>query len=106
MNSLNLQFNSQLQNVKGLLSEALHSGYMADVTLVSDDLKHISAHKFILAACSPVFRSILVDDSSQSSQILYLKGISSDYIRIMLKFIYSGEVNIDLLKAPAFSNTT
>ena len=83
MNSLNIQFNSQLQNVKGLLSEALHSGYMADVTLVSDDLKHISAHKFILAACSPVFRNILVDDSSQSSQILYLKGISSDFIRII-----------------------
>ena len=72
MNCLNIEFNNQVQNVKDLLSDALYSGYMADVTLVSDDLKHISAHKFILAACSPVFRSILVDDSSQSSQILYL----------------------------------
>ena len=101
MNSLNIQFNNQVKNVKGLLSEALHSGYMADVTLVSDDLKHISAHKFILAACSPVFRSILIDDSSKS-HILYLKGISSEFIRIMLKFVYSGEVNIDSLEAPTF----
>ena len=102
MNSLNIQFNNQIQNVKGLLSEALHSGYMADVTLVSDDLKHMSAHKFILAACSPVFRNILVDDSSQSSQILYLKGISFDFLRNILKFVYNGEVNIDSIEAPAF----
>ena len=101
MNSLNIQFNNQLKNVKGLLSEALHSGYMADVTLVSDDLKHMSAHKLILAACSPVFRNILVDDSSQNGQILYLKGISSYFINIILKFVYNGEVNVDALEAPA-----
>ena len=102
MNCLNIEYDNQIQNVKGLLSEALYSGYMADVTLVSDDLIHITAHKFILAACSPVFRSILVDDSAQMSQILYLKGISSNFIRMMLTYVYKGQVNIDSLEAPIF----
>ena len=63
MNGFNIQYDNQLQNVKGVLSEALYSGYMSDVTLVSNDLKHMSGYKLILAACSPVLRKILVDDS-------------------------------------------
>ena len=102
MDGLNIQYDNQLQNVKGVLSEALYSGYMSDVTLVSDDLEHLSAHKLILAACSPVLRKILVDDSSQTSQILYLKGISSNFIKMILKFVYNGQVNIDSLEAPIF----
>ena len=102
MNCLNIEYDNQIRNVKELLSEALYSGYMADVTLVSDDLIHITAHKFILAACSPVFRNILVEDSSQMSQILYLKGISSNFIRMMLTFVYKGQVNIDSIEAPIF----
>ena len=65
MNGFNIQYDNQLQNVKGVLYEALYSGYMSDVTLVSDDLKHMSAHKLILAACSPVLRKILVDSLTQ-----------------------------------------
>ena len=102
MNDLNIQFNNHLQNVKGLLPEALRTGYLADVTLVSDDLKHMSSHRLILAACSPVFRDILSEDVSQSNQILYLKGISSNYLKTLLSFVYNGEVNIDSLDAPTF----
>ena len=95
MESLNLQFNNQLRNVQGLLDEALDSGYLADVTLVSDNLENIPAHKFLLAASSPVLRKILeCNDSSQSSQILYLKGISSHYVKKLLRFVYHGQVTI------------
>ena len=45
--------------LKGMMMEILTSEDFADVTLVSDDRKIIKAHKNILSACSPVFKSIM-----------------------------------------------
>ena len=38
----------------------------ADVTLVTEDKKHIKAHKNILSACSPVFKDILQQEISSN----------------------------------------
>ena len=43
-------------NLKGLLSR----NKFTDVTLVSDDKNTFKAHKFVLSACSPVLRDLLV----------------------------------------------
>ena len=46
----------------------------SDVTLVTEDKKHLKVHKNILSACSPFFKEILKIEIT-SKPIIYLKGI-------------------------------
>ena len=63
-----------------------------DVTLVCDD-NQLQAHKVILSACSPFFRSVLKRNPHQHP-LLYLKGVKYESILSVLNFMYHGEVNI------------
>ena len=71
----------------------INDNNFADVTLVSDDLKQFKAHKIILMSSSSFFETVFKSLSS-SSPVLYLKGINSDILSKLLKFIYEGEVNL------------
>ena len=64
-----------------------------DVTLVSDDETQISAHKLVLSACSDFFKSIL-RNNSHSHPLLYLSGIHSTNLSLILDYIYQGEAQI------------
>ena len=64
-----------------------------DVTLVSDDERQIPAHKLVLSACSDFFKSIL-RNNSHSHPLLYLSGIHSTNLSLILDYIYQGEVQI------------
>ena len=61
-----------------------------DVTLVSQDKKHIKANISVLSSCSPVFKDILKKDKN-SSPIMYLRGILFSEIEPLIQFIYLGE---------------
>ena len=63
-----------------------------DVTLVCDN-NQLQAHKVILSACSPFFRSVLKRNPHQHP-LLYLKGVQYESILSVLNFMYHGEVNI------------
>ena len=63
-----------------------------DVTLACED-DQISAHKVILSACSPFFRTILLK-SSHPHPLLYMKGVRFTDLESVLDFMYHGEVNI------------
>ena len=67
----------------------MYSNELTDVTLVSDDKKQFKAHKIVLSASSPVFKSIISDNLS--SPIIYLRGIQSYEIESILQFIYLGQ---------------
>ena len=64
-----------------------------DVTLVSEDETQIPAHKLVLSACSDFFKSIL-RNNSHSHPLLYLSGIHSTNLSLILDYIYQGEVQI------------
>ena len=64
-----------------------------DVTLVSDDEKQVPAHKLLLSACSSFFKSIL-KKSSNPHPIIFLSGIDSKNLNIIVDYIYEGEVKI------------
>ena len=68
----------------------MYSNELTDVTLVSDDKKQFKAHKIVLSASSPVFKSI-ISDNNLSSPIIYLRGIQSHEIESILQFIYLGQ---------------
>merc|ERR1712071_576049 len=63
-----------------------------DVTLACDD-DQIQAHKVILSACSPFFRTILKRNRHEHP-LLYLKGVKYIDLVSVLNFMYHGEVNV------------
>ena len=68
-------------------------GDFYDVTLVTEDLKQHKAHKFILSACSEFFKSIL-KANTHSHPLIFLNGVDSNNIQLVLDYIYFGEVSI------------
>ena len=65
----------------------------ADVTLVSDDQIQTMAHKVVLSACSPVLKTLLVNNP-HSHPLLYLRGIKQTELQALMKFMYFGETQI------------
>ena len=65
----------------------------ADVTLVSDDQIQIPAHKFVLSACSPVLKNLLLNNP-HSHPLLYLRGVKQQELQSILQFMYLGEATI------------
>ena len=68
-------------------------GNFTDVTLVSDDQIQTPAHKVVLSACSPVLKSLLVNNP-HSHPLLFLRGIKQTELQAILKFMYFGETQI------------
>merc|ERR1712051_430962 len=83
-------FNAHLIAVFKDLGE---EGHFADVTLVSDDQIQTKAHKVVLSACSPVLKTLLVNNP-HSHPLLYLRGIKQTELEAILKFMYFGETQI------------
>ena len=81
---------SALETFKNLWS----SGDFADVTLACADGQHVRAHKVILSSCSPFFKNILLQNAHQHP-LIYMKGIEFRYLKSLVEFVYSGEVNIE-----------
>ena len=63
-----------------------------DVTLVCNE-DQIQAHKVILSACSPFFRSIL-KRNPHAHPLIYLKGVKLNNLQSVLDFMYRGEANV------------
>ena len=87
-------------NFDNYLASTLHilltDDIFTDVTLVSDDQKQFKAHKVLLTACSPVFKSLLSfsDASSFQQTVLFMRGISSKDMEALIEFIYVGKTNV------------
>jgi hypothetical protein len=76
-----------------------------DVTLATDDGQQIQAHKMILAAGSHFFCDIFMKNN-QSNILIYLKGISSEYLQHVTDFLYNGEAFITQEERKMFIETT
>ena len=63
-----------------------------DVTLACEDGQLMEAHKVILAASSPLFQSLLKGPKQLISQLIYLRGVKSADLSVLLDYIYLGEV--------------
>ena len=62
----NLKWNNFNGNLHFNLKELLFGEKFTDVTLVSDDKIAFKAHKFLLGACSPVLRDLLIETSDRN----------------------------------------
>jgi len=79
-----------IENQNFNLKELLASDTFSDVTLVSDDKKLFSAHKFVLAACSPIMKDLIIKNP-HTHPVIYLRGIKSLELNAILHFLYLGQ---------------
>ena len=86
-----LHWHSYSDHLKEALNEMMLSSEFADVTLVTDDKQQIRAHRNILSAASPVFKSILQIDSKNANPVIYLRGIQHSEMDSIMQYIYLGE---------------
>jgi hypothetical protein len=89
---------------KSNLSESLldikSSEEFFDVTLVCGD-EQLKAHKIILAASSPWFRSVL-SKNPHTHPLIYLKGIKFIDLKNIVNFLYKGEVSVPTVDLKGF----
>ena len=87
-----LRWNDFETNISSAFREIREDKDFFDVTLACDN-EQIQAHKVILSACSPFFRTIL-RRNQHSNPLLYLKGVRFTDLTSVLNFMYYGEVNV------------
>jgi len=87
-----LRWNDFEANVSAAFREIREEKDFFDCTL-SCGARQIQAHKLILSACSPFFRTVLRQNPHQHP-LLYLKGVNYDDLIGVLNFMYHGEVNV------------
>jgi len=87
-----LKWNDFESNISVAFREIREQQDFLDCTL-SCGSRQVQAHKLILSACSPFFRSILAQNPHQHP-LLYLKGVEFSDLEAVLNFMYHGEVNV------------
>jgi hypothetical protein len=88
-----LRWNDFENNISNAFKEFNADKDFFDITLACAGERQVQAHKLILSACSPFFKSILKKNPHQHP-LVYLKGVQYEEILSVLNFMYHGEVNI------------
>ena len=89
----NLKWNDFQSNISKTFSSLRTDSDFYDVTLVSEDLQQMSAHRVVLSACSQYFSDVL-RQTRHSNPLLCLEGVTSTELQFVLDYIYQGEVQI------------
>ena len=85
-----LTWDSYSDHLNSMMKDLMLNEDFSNVTLVTEDKKHIKANIHILSSCSPVFRDILKKEH-KSSPTIFLRGIQFSEIESIIQFIYLGE---------------
>ena len=94
MSTYALRWNDFQANISSALKEIKDDPDLFDVSIVCEDNeKHVEAHKLILSACSPFFRTLL-KKLKHSHPLLYLRGVNYRNLVSIMSFLYNGEVNV------------
>ena len=83
----------KISSLMQINKELLEEDDFKDVTLVSDDLHVVKAHKALLSKSSDVFRQMLMLKNDKNP-IIFIRGSSQNQLRSILNFIYLGETEI------------
>ena len=93
MDKFCMNWNGYDANIKESFRKLRDDQRLFDVTLVTDDGQHIQAHKIILSAGSHFFSDVFLKNN-QTNMLIYLKGINSVQLKLLLNFIYHGEASV------------
>ena len=88
-----LKWNDFQLNASSTFYKLRKDKYFIDVTLVSEEGDHLSAHKAILSTSSDFFQEILTK-ANHTNPLLFLSGFNFKVLTAVLDFIYNGKVNL------------
>ncbi|XP_066595573.1 protein tramtrack, beta isoform isoform X2 [Prorops nasuta] len=98
-----LRWNNHQPNFISVFSSLLNNETLVDVTLAAEG-RHLQAHKVVLSACSSYFQSLFTVNPCQHP-IVILKDVKFSDLKIMVDFMYYGEVNISQDQLPSIIKT-
>ncbi|XP_076549467.1 BTB-protein-VII isoform X1 [Osmia lignaria lignaria] len=98
-----LRWNNHQPNFISVFSSLLNNETLVDVTLAAEG-RHLQAHKVVLSACSTYFQSLFTVNPCQHP-IVILKDVKFSDLKIMVDFMYYGEVNISQDQLPSIIKT-
>ena len=87
-----LRWNNHRNNLLNVLDQLLQTEAFCDVTLACENAS-IKCHKMILSACSTYFQSLFMENTCEHP-IVFLKDIKIQEIKVILDYMYKGEVNV------------
>ena len=82
-------------HLKEIMHDLLTTDDCKDVTLVSDDMKSIKAHRNILSACSPLFKNIFQMENDNYHTVVFLQGMPFSEIESIIQLIYLGQAQVN-----------
>jgi len=88
LEQFNLNWQTYSDHLHDMMKTLMNSKSSADVTLVCNDKTKLKAHKFVLSAGSPVFKSIIEDFPQKETSFIYLRGVQSQEMNSILQFMY------------------
>lgn len=87
-----LRWNNYQTNLTNVFDQLLQSESFVDVTLACDG-HSVKAHKMVLSACSPYFRSLFFENPCQHP-IVIMRDIKWPELKAAVEFMYKGEINV------------
>ena len=93
MDTFCFSWNNFEQNLSSAFQQLRNNNDFLDVTLVSEEGDHLSAHKAILSTSSDFFQEILTK-ANHTNPLLFLSGFNFKVLTAVLDFIYNGKVNL------------
>ncbi|XP_063231570.1 protein bric-a-brac 2-like isoform X2 [Bacillus rossius redtenbacheri] len=98
-----LKWKHHQNNQRHMFSLLLNQEAFCDVTLACEG-QLIEAHKLVLASCSPYFEMVLMRHY-EKHPIIILKDVKYEDMKVLLQFMYKGEVNIEQEQLPSLLET-
>ena len=97
--SLNQPMVSVLRSTQTYWNDMLNDNDFYDISFKCSDGEIVHAHKPILAAASAYFRTMFLGSwKEMTDNVIELKETSSTTMKILLKYIYTGSLDIDSTK--------
>lgn len=87
-----LRWNNFQSSITSAFESLRDEDEFVDVTIACEG-RQIQAHKMVLSACSPYFKSLLKKNPCQHP-IIILKDVKYSCLVMLLDFMYHGEVNV------------
>lgn len=98
-----LKWNDFQSNMVTSFKHLRSDNSFTDVTLACEG-QTCKAHKMVLSACSPYFKTLLEENPSKHP-IIILKDVPFKHLTDILEFMYAGEVNVSQDQLPSFLKT-
>ena len=90
---VSIKWNEFEANIVSTYKDLMRNIDFSDVTLVCENNQQIEAHRVILSACSPFFRSMLLS-SKHSHPMIYMRGVNAKDLVAIVDYVYHGEAEV------------